>query len=95
MDDFNIDLNTIPANDKSDQQLDKIDDLAAKQGFVSRAPRRNLGRRRSPRTEQVHAWVLPHVKEELLAESIRRGVQQGVILEEAWELYKKHGANVR
>lgn len=93
MDDFNINLDAIPATDKSDQKLDKMDDVAEKHGFISRAPRRKIGRRRSPRTEQIHTWVLPHVKEGLLAESIRRDVHQGLILEEALELYFKQTNN--
>lgn len=90
MNDFNIDLDAIPANDKSSQQLDKMEEMAAKQGYVCRAPRRKLGRRRSPRTEQIHTWVHPYAKEWLLAESLRRDVHQGLILEEAFELYKKY-----
>jgi hypothetical protein len=36
--------------------------------------------------------VLPHVSDAIAAEARRRGVQQGVVLEEAWALYcKAHG----
>jgi hypothetical protein len=31
---------------------------------------------------------MPHVADEIAAEAKRRGVQQGVLIEEAWEVYK-------
>ena len=37
---------------------------------------------------QVHAKVMPHVADEIANEAKRRGVQQGVLIEEAWHLYK-------
>lgn len=60
-------------------------------GTVKQVPTDNYERSSNPRTGQVHARVYPRVRKELLAESVRRGVQQGVIIEEAWELYKKYG----
>ena len=84
---FRIDAAKVPIIDKDDQRLDEVDEIAAKKGYANRDPRR--GRKRSPRTEQIHTWVRPHVKEGLLAEAERRGVHQGRILEEAWELYQK------
>ena len=45
--------------------------------------------RNNPRTKQLHCWVLPHVWEEVYNESVRRGAQQGALIEEAWELYKQ------
>ena len=82
--DFKIKVEDIPTADKNNQHLDKLDEMAEKHGCYSRAPRKI-----NPRTGQIHAKVLPHVREELLAEAVRRGVQQGVILEEAVELYRK------
>jgi hypothetical protein len=67
----------------------KADAAGEKHGFVDRAPKRRGGRTPSPRTGQIHARVLPHVSEEIAAEARRRGVQQGVVLEEAWALYRK------
>jgi hypothetical protein len=32
---------------------------------------------------------MPQVSDEIAAEARRRGVQQGVVIEEAWALYKK------
>jgi hypothetical protein len=32
---------------------------------------------------------MPNVAEEIAEEARRRGVQQGVLVEEAWELYKQ------
>ena len=68
--------------------LDRVDMIADEHGFVDR-PIRRAGRKRSPRTGQVHAKVLPNVSVEIANESTRRGVQQGVVIEEAWALYKK------
>jgi hypothetical protein len=31
---------------------------------------------------------MPHVADEIAEEARRRGVQQGVLIEEAWALYK-------
>ena len=57
-------------------------------GFVPRDSQKRRGRKPSPRTGQVHAKVLPGVSDEIANEAKRRGVQQGVIIEEAWALYK-------
>ena len=86
---FEIDPNSVSATNKSDQPLDEVDEVAAKKGYVSRDPQPKKRKPRNPRTEQIHTWVRPHVKEELLAESVRRGIHQGFILEEAWDLYRK------
>lgn len=67
--------------------LRAVDEAAEGRGFVARQPRRG-GRKPSPRTGQVHAKVLPAVRDELLEEAARRGVTQGVLIEEAWALYK-------
>lgn len=58
-------------------------------GFVDRSPKRKVGRPPSPRTGQVHAHVLPDVADEIAAERKRRGVTQGVLIEEAWALYRQ------
>ena len=91
-----IDAKKVPTVVKGSDQLDVLDDVAAKEGYVSREPRktRKRGRLRNPRSEQIYSKVYPETKRWLLAEAYRRGVQQGVILEEAWELYKKYGVNV-
>ena len=68
--------------------LDRVDTTADEHGFTHR-PIRRSGRKRSPRTGQVHAKVLPNVSVEIANESTRRGVQQGVVIEESWALYKK------
>ena len=52
------------------------------------APRKKRGRKPSPRTGQVHAKVLPNTSKEISREATHRGVQQGVLIEEAWALYK-------
>ena len=86
-DDTELNSDEIPLIDKSNQPLDAVDEMAATKGYVSRAPRR----RTRKRTGQIHSWVYPQVRQYLLDEAYRRRVQQGVILEEALELYKKSG----
>lgn len=74
--------------DSSAATLARTDDAAEKHGFVERAPRKKRGRKPSPRTGQVHAKVMPDVAQEISREARERGVQQGVLIEEAWALYK-------
>lgn len=87
---FQIDLGNLKSRSKgsaSVQEVEKIDRAGDAHGFVDRSPKKKRGRPASPRTGQVHAKVLPHVSEEIAEESKRRGVQQGVLIEEAWALY--------
>ena len=88
--DFDIEVDKVPTVDKSGQSMDEIDKVANEQGYVSREPHtpKTKTKIRSCRTKQIHTWVLPRFKELLFAESRRRCVPQGVILEEALELYK-------
>lgn len=87
---FSIDLGRLRMRekDRGPQAMERADQAGEALGFASREPARRRGRRPSPRTGQVHAKVLPHVSAEIADEARRRGVQQGVILEEAWALYK-------
>jgi len=89
---FSISLNpgklrTKP-KDTSPGTVARTDEAAEKHGFVDRSPQKRRGRKPSPRTGQVHAKVMPDVAKEIAAEARFRGVQQGVIIEEAWVLYK-------
>lgn len=92
---FSIDVGGLKSRNKgavTPQNVDKIDRAGDKHGFVDRAPRKKRGRPPSPRTGQVHAKVLPEFAQEISAEAKRRGVQQGVLIEEAWQLYRdRHG----
>lgn len=92
---FNIDLGRLKSRDKdrSPQALEKSDMAGEGLGFVARDAQKRRGRRPSPRTGQVHAKVMPDVSEGIANEAKRRGVQQGVIIEEAWELYKDKSGN--
>jgi hypothetical protein len=87
---FSIDLGQLKTRrkDLAPEVIARADAAAEQHGFVDRGGQGRRGRRPSPRTGQVHAKVLPHVSDEIAAESQRRGVQQGVIIEEAWALYK-------
>ena len=76
--------------DSSPTTVARSDAAAEKHGFVDRAPKKRRGRKPSPRTGQVHAKVMPNVSREISREASERGVQQGVLIEEAWELYKAH-----
>ena len=74
--------------DSSPKTVARSDEAAEKHGFVDRSPKKRRGRKPSPRTGQVHAKVMPEVSREIAAEARQRGVQQGVLIEEAWALYK-------
>lgn len=88
---FSIDLGSLKTRrkDTSPEVMDKADAAGAQHGFINREPPKRRGRLPSPRIGQVHAKVLPHIADEIAEEALRRGVTQGVVLEEAWELYKK------
>ena len=87
--DFSIDLGSLKKRpkDSSPASLARVDQAAEAHGFVPREPQGRGGRKPSPRTGQVHAKVLPHVAHEIAAEATRRGVTQGLLIEEAWALY--------
>lgn len=89
---FSVDLGRLKsrAKDTGSQALDKTDRAGEEHGFVDRSPGKRRGRKPSPRTGQVHAKVMPDVSDEIADEARRRGVTQGVIVEEAWKLYKKN-----
>lgn len=89
---FSVDLGRLKsrAKDSSSQALEKSDRAGEELGFVPRSPEKRRGRKPSPRTGQVHAKVMPNVSDEIAEEARRRGVTQGVIVEEAWELYKRN-----
>jgi hypothetical protein len=85
---FSIDIASLKTRrkDTSTETQSRSDAAGELVGFVAREPRKR-GRAPSPRTGQVHAKVLPHVSDAIAEEASRRGVQQGVIIEEAWALY--------
>lgn len=89
---FGVQLNPLKlrskSKDTSKEAVARSDAAGEKHGFEERAPKKKRGRKASPRTGQVHAKVLPHVSKEIAAEARRRGVQQGVLIEEAWTLYQ-------
>ncbi len=89
---FSVDIGRLKsrAKETSAQVIEKSDRAGEELGFVSRSEEKRRGRKPSPRTGQVHAKVMPNVSDEIADEARRRGVQQGVIIEEAWELYKKN-----
>ncbi|WP_419737877.1 chromosome partitioning protein ParB [Ruegeria sp.] len=86
---FSIDVGSLKsrAKDQTRQAVEKVDRAGEAHGFVDRNPKKKRGRPPSPRTGQVHAKVLPHIPAEVSEEAKRRGVQQGVLIEEAWALY--------
>lgn len=87
---FQIDLSALKSRkkDSSAPAIAKSDEAGDALGFVDRAPKKKRGRKPSPRTGQVHAKVMPQVARDIGNEARRRGVQQGVIVEEAWALYQ-------
>ena len=89
---FSVDLGRLKsrAKDTTPQAIEKTDRAGEELGFIGRSEEKRRGRKPSPRTGQVHAKVMPVVSDEIADEARRRGVQQGVIIEEAWELYKNN-----
>jgi hypothetical protein len=92
MSDFSIDIGALKRRPKpgSDTTVAKTDRVAEAKGFVPREPQGRRGRPKSPRTGQVHAKVMPEVAAQISAEARRQGVQQGVLIEQAWQLYLEH-----
>jgi hypothetical protein len=92
---FSIDVNALRSRPKdvSADATRKADQAGEQHGFVDRSAKGRRGRPASPRTGQVHAKVLPPIADEIAAEATRRGVTQGILIEEAWALYnaKKSG----
>lgn len=75
------------SKDSTPAAIERADQAGEQHGFVVREPKGRPGRKPSPRTGQVHAKVLPHVADEIASEAVRRGVVQGILIEEAWALY--------
>lgn len=90
---FQIDVGKLRSRPKDDttKAMTGVDRVGEEHGFVPRTLGGRRGRLPSPRTGQIHAKVMPEVSEAIAAEARRRGTQQGVIIEEAWALYEKHG----
>src|SRR5690606_33604785 len=88
---FQIKLGALKAKPKAatPEAMQRVETVSEDLGFVERETPKKRGRKPSPRTGQVHAKVFPEVSDEIAEEARRRGVQQGVIIEEAWALYKK------
>lgn len=87
---FSIDITRLRTRQKdiSPEAMERADAAGEQHGFINREPPKRRGRLPSPRTGQVHAKVMPLVADEIANEASRRGVTQGVLIEEAWELYK-------
>ena len=77
------------AKNTSASNIEQVDRAAEELGFVAREPAKRRGRLPSPRTGQIHAKVMPNVSDEIAQEAPRRGVNQVVIIEEAWLLYRR------
>jgi hypothetical protein len=68
-------------------EVRKVDEVGEARGFVDRSPRKKPGRKPSPRTHQLHPKVFPLIGEAIAAEAEKRGITQGQLIEEMWELY--------
>jgi len=86
---FQISLGALKSKVKQSDpaQIKALEEVSEELGFVTREGGPKRGRKPSPRTGQVHAKVMPEIAAAIAAEARRRGVQQGVLLEEAWQLY--------
>ena len=89
---FSIDVRQLKSRpkDTSPAAIQTADRAGEQHGFVAREAKGRRGRLPSPRTGQVHAKVLPHIADEIATEATRRGVTQGILIEEAWALYLAH-----
>ena len=86
---FQISLGALKSKAKQADpaQLKAVEEVSEELGFVTREAAPKRGRKPSPRTGQVHAKVMPEIASSIAEEARRRGVQQGVLIEEAWQLY--------
>lgn len=86
---FQVDIGGLKSRvkDSKPKTIENLDRAGEAHGFIDREPKKKRGRPASPRTGQVHAKVMPNVSAEIAAEAKSRGVQQGVLIEEAWALY--------
>lgn len=86
---FSLDLSALKARakDATAEQVETAVSRGEELGFTSREAAPKRGRKPSPRTGQIHAKVMPETAQLLAQEARARGVQQGVILEEALALY--------
>jgi len=50
--------------------------------------RKKPGRKKSPRTYQMHPKMLPDIGEAIVKEAERNGLTQGQIIESMWQAYK-------
>ncbi|RJF87707.1 chromosome partitioning protein ParB [Oleomonas cavernae] len=87
---FTVDLKGLKTRPKAEgAAIEKAADVAGDaHGFTTREPGRR-GRLPSPRTGQIHAKTLPGVADEIANEARARGTTQGVIIEEAWAVWKE------
>ena len=85
---FGIQIEALRKSHKQDTTPPEVvDEIGDRHGFSDRGGLRRGGRTPNPRTGQVHAKDLLEVSHGIAIEARRRGVQQGVIIEEAWTLY--------
>ena len=78
---------------KARPKIDSVDDIqrvervGEKKGFLDRTPRKKPGRKPSPRTYQLHPKVLPNIGEAITTEAERLGLTQGQLIERMWQAY--------
>lgn len=75
--------------DTTIEDIRRVDEVGESRGFVDRSPRKTPGRKRSPRTYQLHPKVFPEVGEGIAYEADRLGITQGHLIEKMWELYQE------
>lgn len=80
---------TARAKPSRQEDLRIADEVGEGRGFVDRTIRKKPGRKPSPRTYQLHPKVLPEVGEAIAAEAERRGLTQGQLIEEMWQVVRQ------
>ncbi|SFQ78922.1 hypothetical protein SAMN05421764_1259 [Donghicola eburneus] len=73
--------------DTTVEEVRRVDEVGEARGFLDRTPRKKPGRKPSPRTYQLHPKVFPEVGQAIAAEAEDRGLTQGQLIEEMWEIY--------
>ncbi|MCY4241249.1 MAG: chromosome partitioning protein ParB [Rhodobacter sp.] len=79
-------LKARPKTDSADD-IQKVERVGEKKGFLDRTPRKKPGRKPSPRTYQLHPKVFPNIGEAIAAEAERLGLTQGQLIEQMWQAY--------
>lgn len=72
---------------ESAEDIRRVEDIGETRGFTDRTVRRKPGRKRGPRTYQLHPKIMPETGQAIAQEAERLGLSQGQLIERLWDLY--------